>query len=403
MKRRISVWAFLALSCGKNETASIGTDAALDPGTGVPATDGGAPGTDEGAAARPDATAASVDVGRASADSPGTTAEVGGRDFAAITGLLEQRAAQAGVGSMGLAIWDARDSKIYQHMLGDFTPDTRVAVASASKLVSGLVIFDVIRRGLASLETTTGEILGWPTPNASISLRHLLSFTSGLPSDATCTVNPLTTLARCADTLATATPVAAPGAEFDYGSTHLLVAGAMAEQVTGQRWNDLFAQTLQVPLGLPSDVAYFTGPRQAVGQINPLIAGGLRASMNEYRHFLAIAFHKGSYAGLTIGTTALYDQQAREPFPDAAIGSSPMPSFRYGLACWLDCATPKTGCEQLASPGAFGFTPWLDRAAGYYAILGMQLESTGSDEGVVAFAVSLQTELVPLIQAEMAQ
>jgi D-alanyl-D-alanine-carboxypeptidase/D-alanyl-D-alanine-endopeptidase len=61
------------------------------------------------------------------------------------------------------------------------------------------------------------------------------------------------------------------------------------------------------------------------------------------------------------------------------------------------CATPETGCSVLASPGAFGFTPWYDRATGYYAILGMELSSTGNDEGVVEFAVNLQQELAPLI------
>jgi hypothetical protein len=54
-------------------------------------------------------------------------------------------------------------------------------------------------------------------------------------------------------------------------------------------------------------------------------------------------------------------------------------------------------------PGAFGFTPWLDRASGYYAILGMELGSTDTDEGVVAFAVGLQAELAPLIAAALAK
>jgi CubicO group peptidase (beta-lactamase class C family) len=285
-------------------------------------------------------------------------------------------------------------------MLGGFTADTRVAIASASKLVSGLVLLDVVRRGLLSLDATTGDVLGWTGANAAITLRQLLSFTSGLPRETACTSTLLTTLAACAATVATATPVAAPGTLFDYGSTHLLVAGAMAEQASGQHWADLFTQTLRAPLGLPDDVAYYTAPRQSLGLVNPLLAGGLRASMNDYHNFLAIDFHRGTFGGLTIGTPALFDQQAMDPFPDAAIGNSPLP-FRYGLTAWLECATPATGCQQLASPGAFGFTPWLDRDAGYYAILGMELASTGSDDGVVAFAVSLQKDLQPLIVAAL--
>jgi CubicO group peptidase (beta-lactamase class C family) len=328
--------------------------------------------------------------------------DAGGDAFGAVEATLVERAAEAGVTTLGLAVWDANDRKVYERMLGGFTADTQVAVASASKLVSGLVLFDVVRRGQLALDSTTGQVLGWTGPNAAITLRQLLSFTSGLPRDADCTSNPLTTLADCAATLEGATPTAAPGTLFDYGSTHLLVAGAMAEAATGQRWAGLFAQTLQAPLGLVSSVAYYTAPRQSIGLANPLLAGGLRASMNDYHHFLAIDFHDGTYAGLTIGAPELYAAQAMEPYPDAAIGNSPLPSLRYGLACWLECAMPETGCQRLSSPGAFGFTPWLDRAAGYYAILGMELPSTGSDEGVVAFAVALQVELEPLIAAAAA-
>jgi D-alanyl-D-alanine-carboxypeptidase/D-alanyl-D-alanine-endopeptidase len=408
MTRRAWLGVLLVAGCGDRgaavaipDGASAGADGASSPEVAAIAVDGPSP--PDAAIVDFDAPAVSDTTG-GQAEAQGTFAvEAGGRDFSAVAALVGERAAAAGVTTMGLAIWDASDTKIYEQMLGGFTADTRVAVASASKLVSGLVLFDLVRRGLLGLDSSTGEVLAWPAPNSAINLRQLLSFTSGLPSEAACTLNPLTTLANCAATLATATPLAAPGTEFDYGSTHLLVAAAMAEQVTGLRFAELFALVLQRPLGLPAEVAYFTAPRQAVGQINPLVAGGLRASMNEYHHFLALAFHRGSYAGLDLGTAALFADQAREPYPDVVIGNSPLPAFRYGLAAWLECPTPATGCQVLASPGAFGFTPWFDRATGYYAILGMELESTGSDEGVVAFSVNLQADLQPLIVAALAK
>ena len=52
-------------------------------------------------------------------------------------------------------------------------------------------------------------------------------------------------------------------------------------------------------------------------------------------------------------------------------------------------------CPVVSSPGAFGFTPWVDRTGGYYAILGMEV--TESDSGIVAFAVNLAQDLKPLI------
>jgi hypothetical protein len=137
--------------------------------------------------------------------------------------------------------------------------------------------------------------------------------------------------------------------------------------------------------------------------VNPLIAGGLRASMDEYAAFLQLDFHRGRRGALTVGTPALFDAQASEPFPAAVIGESPVVAigydYHYGLASWLLCPPPASACPVIASPGAFGFTPWFDRAAGYSAILGMEVTGTGA--GVVDFAVTLQQDLAPLIRARL--
>ena len=76
--------------------------------------------------------------------------------------------------------------------------------------------------------------------------------------------------------------------------------------------------------------------------------------------------------------------------------------LRYGLTVWLECPTPARGCAVISSPGAFGWTPWVDREAGYYAVLGMHLEQDAPGAGVVHFAMRLSTEVRPLIQAALA-
>jgi CubicO group peptidase (beta-lactamase class C family) len=349
-------------------------------------------------------TAACGSTGSGGSADAGAEASTAGRDWSRVEALLLATATTAGAADVGLTIWDAADRRVYEKMLGAFTPDTRVAVASSSKMVSGLVLFDAIRRGELTLDSTTGKVLGWTGANADVTLRHLLSFTSGLAREAPCTLNPLTTLAACVDRIRDAAVVAAPGTRYDYGSTHLHVAARMAEVASGKGWAQLFDDTLRVPLGLPAEVAYFAAPKQALGAANPLIAGGLRASMNEYGQLLAVEFHRGAHRGLTVGTPALFDEQAKEPYPAAVVGNSPVQKlglpYRYGLTAWLMCPTPTAGCVVLSSPGAFGFTPWLDRDAGYYAILGMELDSSEVDNGAVDFAVKLQQELEPLIREQ---
>lgn len=103
-----------------------------------------------------------------------------------------------------------------------------------------------------------------------------------------------------------------------------------------------------------------------------------------------------------MATPALFDEQAKEPYPSAVIGSSPAQSqgwtFRYGLGAWLQCATPATGCASLSSPGAFGFTPWINRDAGYYATVAME-EGIGSG---ASFGIALAVLLDPHIRTALA-
>lgn len=324
-------------------------------------------------------------------------------NFTAIDAALNSAYAARNV-PIGLSIYDRNGVKVHERVLGGFSSDQRVAIASASKLVSGVVLLRLVDQGLLSLDSTTAQVLGWSGPNGAITLRQLLSFTSGLAPTNACTSNSASTLAACVETISLASTSAPPATRFDYGSTHLQTAARMAEVTTGSTWNAIFAQQLRGPLGLPDSVEYYTFPRQSIGTTNPLVAGGLRMSMNEYARVLRLVFDKGQTAGGPPIASALFDAQARQPYPNVTIGSSPAEAngfdFKYGLTAWLECTTPATGCTSLSSPGAFGFTPWIDRTAGYYAILGM--ETTDVQGEVVNWALTLEQQLKPMIAQALA-
>ncbi len=209
-------------------------------------------------------------------------------------------------------------------------------------MVAGLTILRLVDQGFLTLDSTTGDVLGWTGPQAAITLRQLLSFTSGLPREALCTLTQNTTLADCVDSISQMTLVAAPGTRFDYGSTHLHVAARMAEVVTGQAWANVFQAQLKTPLGLGADMAWYSAPRQGMGTTNPLIAGGLRATMNEYARVLQLEFNRGMYQGNRLDLR--FAVRLRRPpshIPTATIGNSPFANtglnFHYGLAAWLEC------------------------------------------------------------------
>lgn len=322
--------------------------------------------------------------------------------FAEVDEAARAAYAEHGV-PMGLAVYRADGTKLFERMYGDFSPDRRVAIASASKLVSGVTLFRLVDAGYLSLDSTTGQVLGWTGTKGEITLRHLLSFTSGIDPENACTYQSGVTLAACVDEIEERDLLAPPGTRFDYGSTHLHVAARMAEVAVGADWNDIFDQQIRQPLQLASEFGFYSAPRQGIGAnpINPLIAGGMRASMNDYQSVLRFVYQKGQWQGSQLLAPAIFDTQAIEPFPDVIVGNTPSALHaRYGLTAWLECATPATGCSTISSPGAFGFTPWLDRAAGYYAILGMELDDLPADRSLGPL---IQQTLKPLIVEAVAR
>jgi len=301
-----------------------------------------------------------------------------------------------------VSVYSASNERVYERSYGGFSPTENIAIASASKWIAGVVLLDVVARGELTLGSTTGQLLGWTGEAGTITLQHLLSFTSGMVAEAACTLNALTTLEGCVASMARQPLVAAPGTRYDYGSTHLHVAARMAEVATGRTWQQLVRERLTDPLGLPASVRFYTYPGQSLGLSNPLVAGGMRASARDYASLLGLIYHKGRLGSVTVATPALFDAQAREPYPGVVIGASPAQSqgwpFRYGLAAWLQCATPAAGCAVLSSPGAFGFTPWINRSAGYYATIAME-EVAGSG---AAIGLALSVLLDPHIRSALA-
>jgi hypothetical protein len=119
---------------------------------------------------------------------------------------------------------------VFRQMYGGFSTDRRVAIASASKLVAGTLIFRLIDAGYLPLDSTTAEVLGWSGDKGAITLRHLLSFESGLPPEQLCAIQINIDLADCVDAIEQQSLIAPPGTLFEYGSTHLQVAARMADR-----------------------------------------------------------------------------------------------------------------------------------------------------------------------------
>ncbi|MFZ2754771.1 MAG: serine hydrolase domain-containing protein [Lysobacteraceae bacterium] len=262
-------------------------------------------------------------------------------------------------------------SVVYRRAFGGYTLSTRVRIASASKWLSALTVARVVEKGQLRWTDTVGQY--FPTVEASkrsITLAQLFSHTSALPGgDDFCMSNPMYTLSSCANRILQQPLIGEPGEVFSYGGNSMQVAGRMAELATGKAWDDIFIAEMVTPLGMnATDFATSSTEPGYVRTDNPRIAGGVRSTLEDYGKVVDMVLANGCLDNSTTqlclpGRRFLSRTTIELMATDRTVGtvdiSRPPTStgFGYGLGQWIDPSSPLI----VSSPGAFGFTPWVDR------------------------------------------
>lgn len=139
------------------------------------------------------------------------------------------------------------------------TAKTRFRIASMTKMMTSLLVLDLVREGRLSLDAPAETYvpalatIDYPTSDSrKITVRDLLSHTAGFVTD-----NPWADrqLARTPEEfdafLANAAPLSyAPGEKYDYSNFGFAIAGRIIESVSGQSYPDLLRERLLAPLGM---------------------------------------------------------------------------------------------------------------------------------------------------------
>jgi CubicO group peptidase (beta-lactamase class C family) len=193
-------------------------------------------------------------------------------DFGPITASLKKAVEEAPLdGACLLVIKDGKT--IYEQCFGKYTPDTVVAIASSSKWFSSATIMTLVDEGKLKLDDPVSKYLPKFTgKKGQITIRQLLSHTSGLPPQNRCLSDFSITLAEAANQIAEAPLLADPGKEFRYGGVSMQVAGRIAEVVGGKSWEELFQERIAKPLEM-KNTSY---GRLGLSKIPALLAGPVR-------------------------------------------------------------------------------------------------------------------------------
>lgn len=135
-----------------------------------------------------------------------------------------------------------------------FTPETVVRVASVSKLVTTIGALRLVDAGTLDLDADVSATLGWrfrnpAFPDAAVTLRQLLSHTSGMIDAGDDYAVPLGRPLR--DAIRPANWSAhAPGTWFRYTNFNFPVVAQVMEAATGERFDRLMTRLVLGPLAI---------------------------------------------------------------------------------------------------------------------------------------------------------
>jgi CubicO group peptidase (beta-lactamase class C family) len=273
---------------------------------------------------------------------------------------------------------------------GDQTISSVELIASASKLPSSAAILTLVDAGKLDLDTPVatylrGSAVTWPLAKSSITMRMLLNHTSGLvgindTQPACLDEETGTTLAACAQDVANTTLQYVPGTHFNYGGADYQVAGYIATVLSGETWQQFFADTIGTPLGLS---VYTYGDPTTV--TNPRIAGGGSSDVSDYMQIIQMLQAGGVYNGKQVLSSSVIssdletNQISGKTVAYSPLDSTMYPGYASGL--FISAASLYTGSPgpEFSDPGLFGTTPWFDNGLGYGAVL---LISSNTQTGV---------------------
>jgi CubicO group peptidase (beta-lactamase class C family) len=157
-----------------------------------------------------------------------------------------------------LLVVDKNNRIIHEREQGTIANNRHQIIFSGSKWVTAVIIQRAIQSGSCntggalSLNSTTGQVLGWTSRN-NITMRQLLAFTSGLndrggaSGQDTCIANLPNNATNaqkdeCVNSIRDNTKQDPAGETFVYNSNHMAVAQRMTEVSCGKSWSQLYTR-----------------------------------------------------------------------------------------------------------------------------------------------------------------
>jgi CubicO group peptidase (beta-lactamase class C family) len=285
-----------------------------------------------------------------------TTTVYGACDFSAVGTRTQQLMQAVNITDAGVIIGSPQGI-LYKQYFGTYDDTTVIPLASASKMLSGVRVMQLVDRGAFDLDTQVSN--------------YLPEFTAGYGDDDDDPVLAANTtlaasvayIACCVDQ--TYPP---PGTYFAYGGISMQVGGEVAASQSDEDWQSGWIAHVGTPLGITTIDWQGLGATQ-----NYRIAGGAEASLLDYGKVLAMLATGGVGNGQRILSANALATMNHTQTAGTMLGYTPPGadgSTAYGIGAWIETTLSlSTDAPVISSIGKFGFTPWVDFGSGYFGIL----------------------------------
>lgn len=291
-------------------------------------------------------------------------------DFAPVDDLLAAALERVGGGVVLVMIQD--DQTIYRQAFGNLDFDSVIPIASASKILSAAAVMSLADSGVWSLDTPIRDVYpSWRDVKGTATIRQCFAHTSGIIDNPGYSLRTWMTLDRAVRRIHRLEPYASPGEFIYYAGNAMQVVGGMGQTLEARPWAEIFEARIAAPLGMQHTDYNGFGETQ-----NPGLAGSMQSNANDYIRFVQMLMEGGMYNGQRVLSPEAIGEMFTDQTAGAPIAYSPvtpylplfpeLESARFGVGCWVDQIDANTGQgEFITSPGAFGATPFIDRARQY--------------------------------------
>jgi CubicO group peptidase (beta-lactamase class C family) len=292
-------------------------------------------------------------------------------DFSQLENKLKQN--EKTLGKDLVVVVQKEGKNIFLKESDDFKLKMPAPIGNSSKWLTAAIVMILVDEGKLKLDEPVAKYIPIfkKYMKGYITIRHCLSQTTGLDTDATGIIkftqkSKFNTLDEEMEFFATKKLIVDnPGEAFADGSVGFNIVGKVIEVVTKKTFERVATEKLFRPLMMRTSTFYDEGG------MAPNPSSGASCSAFDYLNFLQMIMNKGMFNGKKVLSEASVNYLLEHQFPESRVRYNPelTKGWTFAAGSWIEEDNGNTWRNIYSGASAQGTWPWLDLKRKYTAIV----------------------------------